>query len=455
VANAIGTATVTVTANNGGTSNNIVTRTFTVTVNAVNQSPTLNAISNLTITENAGLQTVSLSGISSGAANGNQTFTITAVSSNTGLIPNPTVNYTPTNTTGSLTFTPVANAIGAATVTVTANNGGTSNNIVTRTFTVTVNAVNQSPTLNAISNLTITKNAGLQTVNLSGISSGAANGNQTFTITAVSSNTGLIPNPTVNYTPTNTTGSLTFTPVANAIGTATVTVTANNGGTSNNIVTRTFTVTVNAVNKSPTLDPINNMAFNAGAKSQTIALTGISSGTTNKNLRLRVTTTSSNPQLVSRPMIRYLNPATNGSLTFQPGRTTGTATVSVTVNNGERNNNIITRTFTVTIVSQGTSTNLAVSAAVTNRTANNTDVPGTTDSSKFATTLSPAVHVNGQFALNVAGASGNQYVIEASTDLVNWIPVQTNTAPFIFVDPDAGKYPQRFYRSVTLPRSPE
>ena len=92
----------------------------------------MNAITNLTINENAGLQTVSLSGITSGATNENQTLTVTAVSSNTGLIPNPTVNYTSANTTGSLTFTPVTNANGTATITVTVNDGGTSNNIVTK-----------------------------------------------------------------------------------------------------------------------------------------------------------------------------------------------------------------------------------------------------------------------------------------------------------------------------------
>ena len=113
------------------------------------------------------------------------------------LIPTPTVNYTSANTTGKLTFAPVTNANGTATITVTVNDGGTSNNIVTQTFTVTVNAVNQPPTLNAITNLTINENAGPQTVNLSGITSGAANESQTLTVTAVSSSTNLIPNPTV------------------------------------------------------------------------------------------------------------------------------------------------------------------------------------------------------------------------------------------------------------------
>ncbi|MGA2243278.1 MAG: fibronectin type III domain-containing protein, partial [Verrucomicrobiota bacterium] len=93
---------------------------YLVPINAPigNQPPTLNAITNLTINENAGLQTVSLSGITSGATNENQTLTVTAISSNTGLIPNPTVNYTTANSTGSLTFTPVANGNGTANITV-------------------------------------------------------------------------------------------------------------------------------------------------------------------------------------------------------------------------------------------------------------------------------------------------------------------------------------------------
>src|SRR5262249_56419093 len=119
--------------------------------------------------------------------------------------------------------------------------GGPHNTPLTRTSTVSVNAVHQPPTLTPFPHVAITNNAGLQTVNLSGITSGATNENQTLTVTASSSNTGLIPNPTVNYTSPNTNGTLTFTPAVNRNGIATVTVTVNDGGTSNNTVTRTFT----------------------------------------------------------------------------------------------------------------------------------------------------------------------------------------------------------------------
>ena len=163
---------------------------YTVSADGSNAPPTLDPFLSFTINENAGTQTVNLSGISSGASNEVQTLTVTATSANPALIPNPTISYTSPNATGTLTFTPTANAFGSATITVTVNDGGASNNVVSRAFTVTVNPVNQPPTLDAIGNLTINENAGAQTVNLSGITSGASNEVQTLTVTATSANPG-------------------------------------------------------------------------------------------------------------------------------------------------------------------------------------------------------------------------------------------------------------------------
>ena len=65
-------------------------------------------------------------------------------------------------------------------------------------------------------------------------------------------------------------------------------------------------------------------------------------------------------------------------------------------------------------------------------------------------TLTPAAHAAGQFAFNVSGIT-NQCVVQASTNMVNWVSIQTNTAPFMFVDSNAGQFKQRFYRTVYLP----
>jgi fibronectin type III domain protein/lipoprotein-associated protein len=496
VADASGTATITVTVNDGQALNNTVSRTFTVTVNPVNDPPTLNSINNLTLNPSAGLQTISLSGIGSGGINESQTLAVTASSSNPGLIPAPAVTYSSPNATGTLKFTPVANATGTATITVTVSDGQTQNNLVTRTFTVTVTATsgpiyveaesgtvvapmvvatdanalngryvysqtfnqgtvsyqvniaqagtyqvwcrvlsannwtdsfyvsvdggteefystapntwspnwqwtrvngeisgsprtfaltqgthtfvfrgresstfldalyitsdanfvpptgasNLPPTLNAPGNVTVSEDATQQTVNLSGIGSGAANESQTLTVTASSSNPGLIPTPSITYTSPNTTGTLLFTPVADASGTATITVTVNDGQALNNTVSRTFTVTVNPVNDPPTLNSINNLTLNPSAGLQTISLSGIGSGGINESQTLAVTASSSNPGLIPAPAVTYSSPNATGTLKFTPvANATGTATITVTVSDGQTQNNLVTRTFTVTV----------------------------------------------------------------------------------------------------------
>ena len=69
-----------------------------------------------------------------------------------------------------------------------------------------------------------------------------------------------------------------------------------------------------------------------------------------------------------------------------------------------------------------------------------------------AATLGPAAYYdNGQYAFVVAGATGYKYLVQASADLVNWVPLQTNTAPFTFVDTNASQFDQRFYRTIFNP----
>jgi hypothetical protein len=210
-------------------------------------SPTLNPLVNLTLNEDAVEQTIPLQGISSGLGGIiTALLGVTASSSNPALIPTPTVTYSIPSTTGTLRFTPVANAFGTAKITVTVNNFQLLNNLFSRTFSVTVNPVNDPPTLNTFSDLSLAAGAGAQTVSLSGISSGAANEDQTLTVSATSSNPGLVPDPNVSYVSGNAEGTLSFTPVPGASGTATITVTVLDGQTQNNFISRTFTVTVEA-----------------------------------------------------------------------------------------------------------------------------------------------------------------------------------------------------------------
>ena len=98
-----------------------------------------------------------------------------------------------------------------------------------RTFGVVVTAVNDPPTLDAIGDQTITVNSPEQTVNLTGITAGGGE-SQALIVTSSSSNTSLIPNPTVTYTSADTTGSIAFTPSTNQTGDTTITVNVEDAG---------------------------------------------------------------------------------------------------------------------------------------------------------------------------------------------------------------------------------
>lgn len=113
---------------------------LSTTVLPVNLTPTLNALSSVSISQLAGTQTVNLSGISAGASE-TQTLTVTAVTYNTNLIKNLAVTYTSPNTIGSISFNPNAALSGSTTIVVRVTDNGTPANYVEQSFTVSVSAV--------------------------------------------------------------------------------------------------------------------------------------------------------------------------------------------------------------------------------------------------------------------------------------------------------------------------
>ncbi|MCS5584945.1 MAG: dockerin type I domain-containing protein, partial [Pseudomonadales bacterium] len=310
----------------------------------------------LSIDEDAPEQTVDLSDITAGSGE-TQPLRVTASSSNTSLIADPTVHYTSADTIGSITFTPLADQHGISTITVTVEDGGLDNNLATtadnattsKTFKVTVNPVNDIPALDPISDLTLDEDGNQQTVDLTGITAGGGE-TQPLRATATSSNTDLIANPTVAYTSAESTGSLSFTPLADQYGTSTITVIVEDGGLDNDLATtadnattsETFNVTVNPVNDLPTLDPISDLPLDEDAPEQTVNLTGITAGG-GESQPLRVTATSTNKRVIADPTVDYMHGETTGTLKLTPAlHVSGESTVTVTVEDGGLDNNLAT-----------------------------------------------------------------------------------------------------------------
>jgi gliding motility-associated-like protein len=355
--NTSGTATISVILRDNGTGTNASpSREFTITVNSINDPPTLDPITDpAAINEDAAEQTINLSGITAGT-NESQALTITATSSNTALVPTPTIVYTSPNPTGEVKYTPALNMNGTTIITVTVDDGQSNNNTVTRTFTVEVNPVNDPPTINPIPDPpAIPENAIAQTIDFGGISPGGgadeAYPNQTVAITASSSNPALIPNPTVNYE-NNSTGQIVYQPLLDQNGTATITVTLDDGQAQNNITTETFLVTVSSVNNAPTIDDIPDPdPINEDSPAQTVLLTGITAGG-GENQELAITVLSDNEALIPSAgiVLNYTSPQTAGELTYAlaPNQF-GSATITVIVQDEGTENNTTEEQFTVIV----------------------------------------------------------------------------------------------------------
>jgi hypothetical protein len=357
--NQFGVVQITVNVSDGGA---VGSTSFTVTVNPVNDAPTLNAIANLPIAEDSAEQTVNLSGVGAGGTIENQTLVVTAVSSNPSLIPHPTVIYTSPQATGSLRFTPVANAHGVATITVTVDDGQTFNRFTARTFTVTVNAANDTPTISNIPNLTTDEDTPLSAqFTIGDVETDAS----ALTLVGASSNTALLANTNITFHGSGSLRTLVLTPTANQFGSSTVTVTVSDGvATAND----TFVLTVVAANDPPTLDPIRDVFAVLGANN-TVILTGISSGAANEAQPLTVTNTVvSNPGLFqSGPSINYTNPSTTAALVFRPANNqSGTSVVTVTVRETTNAASTISRSFTVYV--RGAANTPPTISTITNRT---------------------------------------------------------------------------------------
>lgn len=234
----------------GGTGNDVV-------ILAGNSPPTINPISNVSVLEDAAVQTVNLTGITAGAET--QALTVTATSGSPSIIANPTVNYISPNATGTLTFTPLADQYGPVVITVTvrdAGHDGIMNNaddeLTSRQFTITVDPVNDRPSFNTLGNQGVIYNAGPRTVAgfITSPSPGPSNEvGQAITYEIIDNSNSALFESTSGQPAISANGTLTYTPATDTSGSATITVIArDSGGTANGgedtSAPRTFVITV-------------------------------------------------------------------------------------------------------------------------------------------------------------------------------------------------------------------
>lgn len=278
VANASGTSTITVRATDPD--NLFAEATFTVTVTAINDAPSFNAGTGPVVNEDTGAQSLVnwATSISPGPADETGqgvNFLITG-NTNPGLFAvAPSVT-----STGTLSYTPAADAFGSSTITlVLEDDGGTLNGGVnqspSQSFTITVNGINDEPSFTKGSDVTVLEDAAPQTISswATNIFAGPNEETQNITFILSPTNTNLFSaGPSISST-----GTLTFTPAPNAFGTSTVTVSVmDDGGTANGgdneSPAQTFNITISAQNDPPTTSGIADVTVNEDASASSINL---------------------------------------------------------------------------------------------------------------------------------------------------------------------------------------
>ncbi|HEY3322715.1 MAG TPA: putative Ig domain-containing protein [Planctomycetota bacterium] len=290
---------------------------FNIIVTDVNDGPTLDPITDVTVTQN---QSIALQAVGHDIdpAAPNNTLTYSKTSGPAW------VNVSPT---GLITGT-AANA-GDGDVIVRVTDGGTLGLLVERTFHVTVIDVNDTPTLLPIGPVVmVAQNAPLVLSAIGADIDPAA------------------PNSTIAYSLVSAPAWVTIDPVSGAFGgtaanggSGMVTVRVTDGGTPPLYAERTFTLAITDLNEAPTLDPIGNVTLAQGAQLN-IQANGHDIDPTAPN---NVLTYS----LDAAPAWVSINPTSGAIVGVAANNGSGTVTVRVT--DGGTPGLFATRLFTVTV----------------------------------------------------------------------------------------------------------
>ena len=197
------------------------TQTFSITVTSVNDAPSFSMGTNETVLEDAGPQMVNgwASSLNKGAPDEDgQELTFSLSNDNNSLFGiQPAID-----TSGTLTYTPAANANGVALVSVVlSDNGGTANGgedtFDTTIFRITIDPVNDKPSFSKGSDEYVWEDAGAQVINswATALNKGALNeGDQVLSFSLSNDNIALFSvQPAID-----TSGTLSYTPAADAHG---------------------------------------------------------------------------------------------------------------------------------------------------------------------------------------------------------------------------------------------
>ncbi|MCS6813316.1 MAG: DUF4347 domain-containing protein [Cyanobacteria bacterium] len=393
----------------------------------------------VTLTAPNGTLTVNnavVNGVSAGNITNNGTTTVTLV----GTVSQ--INTTLANATG-LIYQGVANFNGTETLTVTVNDGGNTGGgaqTASRTKTITVTAINDAPTVTAPAAIAVIEDQAspLTGISFADVDAGAGIVTATFTVGAgtLAATTG--GGVTVGGTTTNRTlsgtlaninaflaaGNLTYTTVLDSVVAQTLGVSINDGGNTGiggalgSGVTN-VTLNVTAVNDPPSFANLGNQTLAPGTNTpqtvpgwaNTFVFGPADEAGQAVDAFLVSVTSDPNNIFTTAPAV-----ANNGTLTYTPNGTAGTATVEVRLrdNGGTANGGIdLSPVTTFTITVNAAAPTLAIAPGIT-------PVENTSTNGTLTLNLSQAVPAGGltvNFTLAGSATLGTDYTLIPGTGI--------------------------------------
>lgn len=304
-------------------------------------TPVISAITNIVTQENVNTGWIPFQVFDS--VTGGVLDNVGATSSNQQLLPDLNIETGGMGTNWMFRLRPTHDAIGTATVTIYATND--LDEVGTQSFLLTVQAVNTPPSIEVIPDITIPEDISSQWLQyrVSDLESDAV----LLQVSARSSDQNLMPDTNITVIRAGIGGLIRLVPVADAFGEATITVTVTDPQGATNATS--FHLTVTSVNDPPTLDPLTDVVMTQNQGTQTIPLTGISGGPTNESQAVTLSAYATPFGILRNLQVAYSGGST-GSLSFDPENdATGTALVTVVVDDGDATANTFSRSFIVQV----------------------------------------------------------------------------------------------------------
>ena len=315
-----GTATITITVSDGTST---ASTDFLLTVDAVNDAPTITPISDQATSENTPTPAIpfNIGDAETPAAS----LLVSATSSVTSLVSNGNIDLGGSGSERTITLTPTAGQSGTTEITINVSDGTATTSI---SFTLTVSSVDDAPTITAIPDQTTTEDVATAALpfTLGDPDTPIAD----LVVTGSSSNKTLVPDANIVVSGSDISRTVTITPAADQSGTTTITLTVSDGAAT---ASTTFDVTVTAVNDPPVISAIADQTTDESTATPAIAFKVTDVDTPAASLV--VSGTSSNVTLVPNGNIVVGGSGENRNVVVTPANGQGgTAIITLTVSDG-------------------------------------------------------------------------------------------------------------------------